>query len=72
MGESKCPVCGSKTFHVKHPDDQYDIYEFECRDGEVRFQEDLADEDCPPIDDSTETYCNTCAWHDKFDKLKKY
>ena len=70
MARSKCPVCGSEKFHVKNPDDQYDIYEFECQDGEVCFEDDLADEACPPVDDNTETFCNTCAWHDKFDKLK--
>ncbi len=33
MTQSKCPVCGCKKFHVKNPDDDYDVYEFECQDG---------------------------------------
>ena len=70
MAESKCPVCGCKKFHVKNPDDDYDVYEFECRDGEVSFEEDLDDDECPQVSDTTETFCNACAWHDKFNKIK--
>jgi hypothetical protein len=70
MAESKCPVCGCKKFHVKNPDDDYDVYEFECRDGEIYFEEDLEDGDCPPVSDATETFCNACAWHDKLNKIK--
>jgi hypothetical protein len=29
----------------------------------------LAGNECPEVSDRTETYCNTCAWHDKFGKL---
>jgi hypothetical protein len=70
MSQSKCPVCGCEKFYVKNPDDEYDIYEFECRDGTVCFEEDLDGDECPEIDAGTETFCNTCAWHDKFEKLK--
>jgi hypothetical protein len=70
MSQSKCPVCGCEKFYVKNPDDEYDIYEFECRDGKVCFEEDLDEDECPEIDTGTETFCNTCAWHDKFEKLK--
>jgi predicted nucleic acid-binding Zn ribbon protein len=31
MTQSKCPVCNCEKFHVKNPDDEYDVYEFECR-----------------------------------------
>lgn len=70
MRESKCPVCGCKRFYVKNPDDEYDIYEFECRDGEPCFADDADPASCPPIAGGTETYCHQCAWHDHFDKLK--
>jgi hypothetical protein len=70
MTQSKCPVCACKTFYVKNPDDEYDIYEFEYDEGEVCFKDDLDDDECPAIQDSTETYCNACAWHDKFNKIK--
>lgn len=26
-------------------------------------------DECPEVRDGTETLCNECAWHDKFDKL---
>lgn len=70
MPYAKCPICGSKSFYVKNPDDEYDIYEFECRDGEICFEDTLTNGECPEVRDSTETYCNTCAWHDKFKELK--
>lgn len=70
MSQSKCPVCGCKQFHVKNPDDAYDIYEFECQDGIVRFDADLDADECPTINEDTEAFCNACAWHDRFDRIK--
>lgn len=70
MSQSKCPVCGCQQFHVKNPDDAYDIYEFECHDGVVRFDADLDPDACPNINEATEAYCNACAWHDRFDRIK--
>jgi len=70
MTNAKCPVCGNKNFYVKNPDDEYATYEFECLDGEIRFEDTLESDECPEIVEGTETFCNTCAWHDKFDKLK--
>lgn len=70
MAQSKCPACGCLQFYVKNPLDEYDIYGFECRDGEVCFEEDLDEAECPEVTDGTEAFCNACAWHDKFDKLK--
>jgi hypothetical protein len=70
MTQSKCPVCACKKFYVKNPDDEYDIHEFEYKDGEICFEEDLDEDECPVIEDGTETYCNACAWHDTFAKIK--
>ena len=70
MAQTKCPVCGCRQFHVKNPDDAYDIYEFEYLDGEVRFAPDVDQEACPRINDSTPTFCNACKWQDKFKTLK--
>jgi len=69
--DSKCPVCGCKRFYVKDPDDQYETYEFECKDGKVRFDDSLNENECPEVHEDTETYCNACAWHDKFSKMKQ-
>jgi hypothetical protein len=70
MAESKCPSCGCKSFYVKDPEDQYETYSFECREGEICFDADVNDEECPEINDVTEIFCNGCAWHDKFNKIK--
>ncbi len=70
MRQSKCPLCGCGKFHVKDPDDPYEIYEFECRDGDICFEDDSTDKECPRIGAGTETFCNACAWHGRFDTLK--
>lgn len=70
MAYSKCPACGCEQFYVKDPDDEYEIYEFECRDGQVCFGKGGSADDCPEVIDDMEVFCNACAWHDKFHKLK--
>jgi hypothetical protein len=70
MQQSKCPICSCKEFHVKNPDDAYEIYAFEYRDGKICFDPGVDSSGCPQIDDGTETFCNACAWHDKFSKIK--
>ena len=57
----KCPDCGAQEFYVKDPEDQYNITEFDLKKGVVNYT----------TDDETETYCDRCAWHDKFRVLKK-
>ena len=67
----KCPKCGCEKFYVKDPDDEYEIYEFECPDGEICFDPDVDESLAPVVKKETETYCNKCTWHDKFEKLQK-
>jgi hypothetical protein len=69
MTQTKCPVCGCIKFYVKNPDDEYDIIEFECRDGDVHAEADM-DGASRKIDENTETFCNACSWHDRFGKIK--
>lgn len=69
MKEGKCPLCGSKHFYVKDPDDEYETYEFECKAGEVCFEDDVDSDQAPDVEEDTETYCATCSWHDRFGKL---
>ena len=71
MDEPKCPVCGCKTFYIKNPEDDFDLYVFTCLDGDVCFDEEINESNSPPpLEDETETYCNDCAWHDQFQKIK--
>ena len=71
MTQSKCPACGCEQFYVKDPDDAYDTFEFECRDGQACFAGDLDSDACPAVSDDTEVYCNACAWHDRFFTIKQ-
>jgi hypothetical protein len=70
MPDAKCPLCGSQRFFVKDPEDEYEIYEFDLNEGEVIFEGETNDEPLPEVLEDTETYCNKCAWHDKFKALK--
>ncbi len=70
MGQSKCPICGCEEFYVKNPDDEYETYEFQCKDGEVCFNPALDCDAAPAVGDDTESYCNRCSWHDKLKSLK--
>ena len=66
----KCPVCGCEKFFVKDPDDEYESYEIELKEGQVAF--------CDPgeageleIVSDTEAFCDKCVWHGKLQELKK-
>jgi hypothetical protein len=71
MGIAKCPICGCEEFYVKDPEDEFEIYDFRCKDGKIFFDEKIEKEKIPDIKDETETHCNRCKWHDKLEKLKK-
>ena len=70
MPEKKCPLCGSQSFYVRDPEDDYEIYEFELEEGEVIFDLENSAAEVPEVAEETETYCNKCAWHDKFKSLR--
>jgi len=65
----KCPLCGCEKFYVKDPDDEYETYEFELREGNVEFGPDVDASSCPKVCDDTETYCDKCSWHSDFKEL---
>ena len=62
-----CPICKSDQFYVKDPEDEYDIVEFEIKDGQVTITDDEADAD--DIDPAREIFCQRCTWHGKKDAL---
>jgi hypothetical protein len=71
MPTPKCPFCGSQSFYIKDPEDQYEIYEFDLEEGRVQFRPGEEETVEPPaIRDETETYCGLCSWHGKFNTLK--
>ncbi|MHC1743747.1 MAG: hypothetical protein AB9873_12035 [Syntrophobacteraceae bacterium] len=69
MRDNKCPLCGSKSFYVKDPDDEYETYEFELRESGVAFAETVEETDAPEIDSSTNAFCSRCSWHGSLGEL---
>ena len=67
----KCPICGCQEFFVKDPDDEFETREFSVVSGEVRFSTDSHDATDSNVQKTTETYCNKCSWHGKFQELNK-
>ena len=67
----KCPTCGCEKFYIKDKDDEYEIYEFTTAGGTVAFSDGGDQENAPDLANNTETFCNKCTWHGKFDTLKK-
>ena len=63
----ECPLCRCPKFYLKDPDDEFEIYEFTSRDGEIMFD---CDEEPPAWDETTVAYCDRCAWHGKMKEVK--
>ncbi|MFC1825941.1 hypothetical protein ACFLYZ_00935 [Thermodesulfobacteriota bacterium] len=61
----KCPVCSSVKFYIKDPDDEYETYGFEYKDGTICFDAHTSEPEIPEIDEGTETFCDKCSWHGK-------
>ena len=57
--------------YFKDPDDQYTLYEFELKDDQIVYIDQDLDSHPPRVEAETETFCDRCAWHDKFGVLKK-
>lgn len=70
MAEKKCPYCSSQSFYVKAPQDEYEIYEFDLKGGEILPSPENLETDWPDINGDTETYCSKCSWHGQFKTLK--
>ena len=64
-----CPICKSDQFYVKDPEDDFGIYEFQLKDGEIAFEDADTEAEADEIGDKREIYCQRCAWHGKKDAL---
>jgi len=71
MVERKCPDCGCHSFYIKDPEDQYELFEFEFKEGKIISSDKETYSNPLEVGDETETYCDKCAWHDKFKTLKQ-
>ncbi len=69
MTEMECPLCGCEQFYVKDTDDEYETYAFSCPNGEIVFSSQGDGLEHPEIHERTETYCNRCAWHGKYQEI---
>ena len=66
-----CPICRSKQFYIKDPDDKYETYEFEARQGEVIFVNPQEAGNTPEIKGEHEIFCQLCSWHGSLDSVKR-
>lgn len=71
MAPNKCPDCGSQGFYVKDPEDQYNISEFDLNDEQIIYKNVETDATPLEVTDDTEIFCDRCAWHDRFNTMKK-
>ena len=46
------------------------LYQMYLEQGKVVFDPETNEAELPELVEDTETYCNKCAWHDKFKTLK--
>ena len=67
----KCPLCGCQDFFVKDPDYEFETYGFNVASGEAHFSADPRDSRLSNVQETTETFCNRCSWHGKFQELNK-
>lgn len=70
MATPKCPDCGTQKFYVKDPEDQFNICEFNLTEDGIEYIDTEDNAEHLDITEETETYCDRCAWHDKFKSLK--
>jgi hypothetical protein len=69
MKNGTCPLCQSRSFYVKNPQDSYEVHEFHLEQGKIVFEPEEDAGEAPDIEEGTETYCTRCSWHDKFRML---
>lgn len=69
--EIKCPVCRSKEFFIKDPDDAYECYEFSVTNGQLAFDPEVDQQSIPDFVDQTEVFCQICSWHGSWSNLEK-
>ena len=66
-----CPVCQSKQFYVKDPQDEYELFEFGTQGGQVQFDDPQAADAAPAVTGEQEIFCRRCSWHGPFERAEK-
>jgi len=62
---NKCPACQSEAFFLRDPDDEYELFPFEVRDGKITFREREDPQSPPALGEDTRIFCSRCAWKGK-------
>lgn len=70
MAPMKCPDCGCQRFYVKDPEDEFNLFEFDLIDEKIVPIDEENRANALEVQENTETYCDKCAWHDKYKTLK--
>jgi hypothetical protein len=65
-----CPICRSRGFYLKDPDDEYETFEFDLKEDSPVFREDNRPTFASDTLGKEEIFCEQCAWHGKFAELK--
>jgi hypothetical protein len=61
----KRPAGQSDAFCLRDPEDQYETFPFELREGEIVFREREDPQTPPALGDETRIFCSRCAWNGK-------
>jgi len=66
-----CPLCRSTKFYIKDTEDEYETYDFELKQGQVCFEDELDTAEAPEVTEDCEVFCQRCAWHGPLEKVDK-
>jgi hypothetical protein len=66
-----CPICKSEQFFLKDPQDEFEIYEFEARKGDICFDNPASAENLQEITAEQEVFCRRCSWHGHFKTISR-
>ena len=47
MADTKCPLCGSQRFYIKDAEDEFELYEFDLKEGEIAFDSEVSASELP-------------------------
>jgi len=56
----KCPLCGCRFFHLRDPEDEYELSTFEVTPEGIVFQDGLDPE--AELRSEREVFCDRCSW----------
>ena len=70
MPAMECPYCRRRNFYLKDPDDEFETFEFDFREGEAVFAEKKGTRSSLFLEKDTPIFCNRCAWRGRMEDLK--